>query len=161
VRWTDLRQNCPSNIPAGYNPAQYNEMFSWAIPKSNAGFDVWFDNFTFDTGDLPTNTLADIVPEPTFNEMWSVARADGTFTNLRNPFYTYQGMMSAVAGFPGLATTGDPTNRRLEAAAFSPAQALCRDNFLYLSCLLARRGEHVHVPIHVGVNGHHQFLIRS
>jgi hypothetical protein len=118
VRWSDLRQNCPSNVPAGYNPAQYNEMFSWALPKSNAGFDVWFDNFTFDTGDLPTNTLGDIVSEATFNEMWSLAKADGTFTNLRNPFYTYQGMMTAIAGFAGLATTGDAVNRRLEAAAF-------------------------------------------
>jgi predicted chitinase len=117
IKWSDLKQNCPSNIPAGYDPAQYNEMFSFAIPKPGAGFDVWLDNFTFDTGDLPTNTLADIISEPTFNEMWSLANADGSFTNLRNPFYTYQGMMSAVASFTGIATTGDATTRRLEAAA--------------------------------------------
>jgi Chitinase class I len=117
IKWTDLKQNCPSNIPAGYNPAQYNEMFSFAIPKPGAGFDVWLDDFTFDTGDLPANSLADIISELTFNEMWSLANADGTFQNLRNPFYTYQGMMSAVSGFAGIATTGDTTNRRIEAAA--------------------------------------------
>jgi len=119
IRWADLRQNCPSNIPAGYTPAQYNEMFSFAIPKPGAGFDVWLDNFTFDVGDLDqtTNTFQDIISEATFNEMWSLANADGTFTNLRNPFYTYQGMMTALGGFAGIATTGDATTRRLEAAA--------------------------------------------
>jgi hypothetical protein len=117
IKWTDLKQNCPSNIPAGYNPAQYNEMFSFAIPKPGAGFDVWLDDFTFDTGDLPTNTLGDIITEATFNEMWSLANADGTFTNLRNAFYTYQGMMSAIGGFPQISTTGTATTRRFEAAA--------------------------------------------
>jgi len=119
IRWSDLRQNCPSNIPVGYTPAQYNEMFSFAIPKPNAGFDVWLDNFSFDVGDLDqtTNTFQDIISEATFNEMWSLANADGTFTNLRNPFYTYQGMMTAIGGFAGIATTGDAMTRRLEAAA--------------------------------------------
>src|SRR5439155_18283729 len=89
IRWADLKQNCASNIPAGYNPAQYNEMFSFAIPKPNAGFDVWMDNFTVDTGDLPSSSLADIISQPTFNEMLALANADVTLTNLRNPCYTY------------------------------------------------------------------------
>jgi predicted chitinase len=93
-------------------------MFSFAIPKPNAGFDVWLDDFTFDTGDLPTNTLGDIVTNATFDEMWSLANADGTFTNLRNPFYTYQGMMTAVASFSAFATTGDSKTKRFEAAAY-------------------------------------------
>jgi len=117
VHWSDLKQNCPSNIPAGYNPAQYSEMFSFALPKSNAGFDVWLDNFTFDSGDLVTNTLTDIVSEATFNELWSLDRGNGLPVDQRNPFYTYQGMLTALAGFPGLATTGDATTRRLEAAS--------------------------------------------
>jgi hypothetical protein len=118
IKWTDLKQNCPSNIPAGYTPAQYNEMFSFAIPTPGAGFDFWLDDFTFDTGDLPGKSLGDIISEPTFNEMWSLANADGTITNLRNPFYTYQGMMTAIGSFPQI--SGDATDfkkNRLEAAA--------------------------------------------
>jgi len=118
IHWTDLKQNCRSNIDPNYNPAQYNEMFSFVIPKSNAGFDVSLDEFTFDPGDVTTNGLTDIVKEATFNEMWTLANPDGTVTQLRNPFYTYQGMLTAASGFAGFATTGDARTKRLEAAAF-------------------------------------------
>src|SRR6266545_4866430 len=105
VHWADLKQNCRSNIDPNYNPAQYNEMFSFVIPKSNAGFDVQLDDFTFDPGDVTTNGLTDIVKEATFNEMWTLANPDGTVTQLRNPFYTYQGMTTAASGFPNFCTT--------------------------------------------------------
>jgi hypothetical protein len=119
VHWSDLKQNCPSNIPANYDPAQYNEMFSFAIPKSNAGFDVWMDNFTFDPGDLPTNSLTDIIAAATFNEMWSLDTGNGLPIDQRRPFYTYAGMTAALAGFPQISAEpgSNAVARRIEAAA--------------------------------------------
>ncbi|MFD8145731.1 glycoside hydrolase family 19 protein [Streptomyces sp. NPDC059708] len=49
-----------------------------------------------------------VVSEAQFNRM---------FPN-RNPFYTYNGLVAALAAYPGFAHTGDDTVKRREAAAF-------------------------------------------
>ncbi|WP_406012018.1 chitinase [Streptomyces sp. NBC_00984] len=49
-----------------------------------------------------------MVSEAQFNEM---------FPN-RNPFYTYDGLVSALSAYPGFTTTGDDATRKREAAAF-------------------------------------------
>jgi predicted chitinase/chitodextrinase len=49
-----------------------------------------------------------VVSEAQFNQM---------FPN-RNSFYTYAGLTSAIAAFPGFATTGSATTQKQEAAAF-------------------------------------------
>ncbi|MGW7457379.1 glycoside hydrolase family 19 protein [Streptomyces sp. NPDC054797] len=47
----------------------------------------------------------------------SEAQFDRMFPN-RNPFYTYNGLVSALSAYPAFAKTGDDTVRRREAAAF-------------------------------------------
>ncbi|MDK1473861.1 glycoside hydrolase family 19 protein [Streptomyces sp. 549] len=56
----------------------------------------------------PGNPSGFVVSEAQFNQM---------FPN-RNPFYTYQGLTSALSAYPGFAKTGDDTTKRREAAAF-------------------------------------------
>jgi predicted chitinase len=119
MKWSDLKQNCPSNLPGGFNVAKQIVTFSFSIPKATAGYDIWIDNFSFDTGDLTSNGLADIVSNATFDEMWTtIAPGSTTVTNLRNAFYKYADMTSAVGSFPAFSKTGDARIRRLEVAAF-------------------------------------------
>lgn len=47
----------------------------------------------------------------------SESQFDKMFPN-RNPFYTYQGLMSAMSAYPAFANTGSDTLRKQEAAAF-------------------------------------------
>ncbi|MFJ6737730.1 glycoside hydrolase family 19 protein [Streptomyces sp. NPDC091279] len=49
-----------------------------------------------------------VVSEDQFNQMFPG----------RNPFYTYSGLTTALAAYPGFATTGSDTVKRQEAAAF-------------------------------------------
>ena len=83
------------------------------------GFDFWVDNFSFDTGDLPDNGFADIVPEAAFNEMWQTRNA-GKVIDQRNPFYTYAGLLAAINSYGkgAFALTGTGDQRRREAAMF-------------------------------------------
>ncbi|WP_406414425.1 glycoside hydrolase family 19 protein [Streptomyces halstedii] len=47
----------------------------------------------------------------------SEAQFDAVFPD-RDPFYTYQGLVDALAAYPGFANTGTPQTRAREAAAF-------------------------------------------
>jgi chitinase len=115
IKWTDFKQNCASNLPAGYNPAQYVIGISFSTPDPAKGFDYMIDNITLEPGDLEahSNGISDIVTKDTFEEMWMSG-----MTSLKNPFYTYEDMVAAAGGYAGFCTTGDSTTRRFECAAF-------------------------------------------
>ncbi|MFB6894273.1 chitinase [Kitasatospora sp. NPDC056327] len=76
----------------GYNPAV--STYYWAPYTCGTGGNPYPGSF--------------VVSEAQFNQM---------FPN-RNPAYTYQGLVAAMAAFPAFAHTGDATMRRQEAAAF-------------------------------------------
>ncbi len=117
IHWADLKQNCSSNN--GYKPETSILNFSFSILDVAKGFDFWIDNFSFDTGDLPSDGFAQIVPQAAFNEMWET-RAAGKVIDQRAPFYTYQGLLDAINAY-GKGTfckTGTADDRRREAAAF-------------------------------------------
>jgi predicted chitinase len=120
IKWADLKQNCASNVPANYNPGSQIVTVSFSITNAMAPYDFYIDNFSFDTGDLPNGSFAEILPEGTFNEMWmTTSPVTMMSVDQRNPFYKYADMISASSGYPGFATTGnDPTLKRLEVAAF-------------------------------------------
>ncbi|WP_424217402.1 glycoside hydrolase family 19 protein (plasmid) [Streptomyces sp. BI20] len=84
-------------------------------PGSTGQWGVWADQGACGTGGgtdpgNPGNPDPSgfVVSEAQFNQM---------FPN-RNPFYTYQGLVSALSAYPGFAKTGDDTTRKREAAAF-------------------------------------------
>lgn len=115
LKWADLKQNCA--VDPSYQPHGEILTLSFSILNPAAGFDFWVDNLSFDPGDLPSNGFSEIVSKATFEEMWQTTQ--GTMTvNLRNPFYTYEGMVAAAAKYPAFCTTGTPEQRRREAAAF-------------------------------------------
>ncbi|HET6283108.1 MAG TPA: chitinase [Polyangia bacterium] len=120
IKWADLRQNCPSNVPANYNPGTQIVTVSFSITNAMAPYDFYIDNFSFDTGDLPNGSFAEILPEGTFNEMWMTTSPVTMMpVDQRNAFYKYADMLAASSGYAGFATTGtDPTLKRLEVAAF-------------------------------------------
>ncbi len=117
IHWQDLKQNCSSGN--GYKPQSEILNFSFSILDPSKGFDFWVDNFSFDTGDLPSATFAQIVPEAAFNEMWET-RVAGKVINQRSAFYTYAGLLSAIDAFGkgAFAATGASDQRRREAAMF-------------------------------------------
>jgi predicted chitinase len=117
IHWADLKQNCSSGN--GYKPQSEILNFSFSILDPTKGFDFWVDNFSFDTGDLPDNGFADIVPEAAFNEMWQT-RAAGKVIDQRAAFYTYAGLLAAISSYGKgtFATTGTADQRRREAAMF-------------------------------------------
>jgi chitinase len=115
IKWADFQQNCASNVPQGYNPAQYIIGISFYPPKADAGHDFWIDDVTLEPGDLEQNSdsVTKIVSKDTFEEMWTSGGM-----SLRNAFYTYDDMVAAAGGYGGFCTTGDARTRRLECAAF-------------------------------------------
>ena len=115
IKWADFQQNCASNVPQGYNPAQYIIGISFFPPKADAGHDFWIDNITLEPGDLEqsSNGVSQIVSKDTFEEMWTNGGV-----SLRNAFYKYEDMVAAASGYAGFCTTGDARTRRLECAAF-------------------------------------------
>jgi predicted chitinase len=115
LKWADLKQNCASD-PA-YVPQAEILTLSFSILAPTAGFDFWVDNLSFDTGDLPSNGFAEIVPKAMFEEMW-MTTVGGNPVNQRNAFYTYEGLVAAIAKYPAFATTGTPEQRRREVASF-------------------------------------------
>ncbi len=117
IHWEDLKQNCSSGN--GYKPQSEILNFSFSILDATKAFDFWVDNFSFDTGDLPSDGFAQIVPQAAFEEMWETRMA-GKVINQRNAFYTYQGLLDAVNAYGKntFCKTGTPDQRRREAAAF-------------------------------------------
>ncbi|MFE6867318.1 glycoside hydrolase family 19 protein [Kitasatospora sp. NPDC057692] len=94
-------------------------------PPSTGGSGVWSDQGACGTGPTttPTPTVTPTVtptstttPNPGGFPV-SQAQFDQMFPN-RNPFYTYQGLIDALAAYPAFAATGTDTVRRQEAAAF-------------------------------------------
>ncbi|MEU3563498.1 glycoside hydrolase family 19 protein [Kitasatospora sp. NPDC006786] len=92
-------------------------------PPSTGGSGVWSDQGGCGTG--PTTTPTPTVtptststgtPNPSGFPV-SQAQFDQMFPN-RNPFYTYQGLIDALAAYPAFAATGSDTVRKQEAAAF-------------------------------------------
>jgi predicted chitinase len=119
IKWADLKQNCPSTLPAGYNPAKEILTMSFSVANAKAGYDFWIDNFTFDAGDLTSNGFGDIVSQATFNELWFTTPTNGAPIDQRNPFYTYNDLVSVAGGYAGFCSTGADANlHRMEAAAF-------------------------------------------
>ncbi|MFI5619809.1 glycoside hydrolase family 19 protein [Streptomyces sp. NPDC051567] len=57
------------------------------------------------------------VPDPVTDFVVTEAQFSQMFPN-RNPFYTYQGLVDALAAYPAFTKTGDETTKRREAAAF-------------------------------------------
>ncbi|WP_257452951.1 RICIN domain-containing protein [Archangium lipolyticum] len=79
--------------------------------------------FTFDkAGGTPGNGLGAILSESTFNSMFPG----------RNPFYSYNALISAAATFPSFATTGDTDTRKREVAAFLANIAHETGNLVYI-----------------------------
>jgi predicted chitinase len=117
IHWADLKQNCSSNN--GYKPQSEILNFSFSILDATKGFDFWVDNFSFDTGDLPSSGFAQMVPEAMFNEMWET-RAAGKVIDQRAPFYTYAGLVAAITAYgKGMfAAGGSSDQNRREAAMF-------------------------------------------
>jgi predicted chitinase len=115
LHWSELKQNCASD--PSYVPQSEILTLSFSILDANAGFDFWVDNLAFDPGDLPTSSLADILPKAMFEEMWFTT-VGMSQVNQRNAFYTYEGLIAATAKYPAFATTGSPEERRREVAAF-------------------------------------------
>ena len=117
IKWEDLKQNCSSGN--GYKPQSEILNYSFSILDPSKGFDFWIDNFSFDTGDLPSDGFAQIVPQAAFEEMWET-RSAGKVINQRNAFYTYQGLLAAVDAYGkgSFCKAGTPDQRRREAAAF-------------------------------------------
>ncbi|MGW5851707.1 glycoside hydrolase family 19 protein [Streptomyces sp. NPDC055254] len=80
-------------------------------PGTTGQWGVWSDQGACG-GDGGQNPDPDpsgfVVSETQFNQM---------FPN-RNPFYTYNGLVSALSAYPAFANTGDITVKRREAAAF-------------------------------------------
>ncbi|MEU9986922.1 glycoside hydrolase family 19 protein [Streptomyces sp. NPDC048045] len=91
---------------------RYTDGKTYVAEHDNPGYDptisTWYwDPYACDSG--PTDpSAAFVVSEAQFNQM---------FPN-RNPFYTYDGLVSALSAYPGFATTGSDTVRKQEAAAF-------------------------------------------
>lgn len=81
-------------------------------PGTTGQWGVWSDQGVCGGGQNPDpgtpNPSGFVVSEAQFNQM---------FPN-RNPFYTYNGLVSALSAYPGFANTGDDTVKRREAAAF-------------------------------------------
>lgn len=80
-------------------------------PGTTGQWGVWSDQGACGGGGQepdPGNPTGFVVSEAQFNQM---------FPN-RNPFYTYNGLVSALSAYPGFAKTGDDTTKRREAAAF-------------------------------------------
>ena len=117
IKWEELKQNCSSGN--GYKPQTEILNFSFSLLDPTKGFDFWIDNFSFDTGDLPSDGFAQIVPQAAFEEMWET-RMGGKVINQRNSFYTYAGLLAAADqyGKGTFCKTGTPDQRRREAAAF-------------------------------------------
>jgi len=117
IKWADLKQNCSSGN--GYKPQSEILNFSFSLLDATKAFDFWIDNFSFDTGDLPSDGFAQIVPQAAFEEMWET-RVSGKVVNQRNSFYTYAGLLAAADqyGKGTFCRTGTPEQRRREAAAF-------------------------------------------
>lgn len=115
LKWADLTQNCASD-PA-YVPQKEILVLSYSILDPQAGFDFWVDNLSFDTGDLPSNGFAEIVPKAMFEEMWQTT-VGTSVVNQRNAFYTYEGLVAATEKWPNFCKTGTPEQRRREAAMF-------------------------------------------
>jgi predicted chitinase len=115
IHWKDLVQNCASDPT--YIPQSQILTLSYSILDPNAGFDFWVDNLSFDPGGLPSNGFAELVPKAMFEEMWQTTVGTAV-VNQRNPFYTYEGMVAAIAKWPAFCTTGTTDERRREAAAF-------------------------------------------
>ncbi|MFE6505864.1 glycoside hydrolase family 19 protein [Kitasatospora sp. NPDC057738] len=92
-------------------------------PPSTGGSGVWSDQGGCGTGPTttptptatPTSTSTG-TPNPSGFPV-SQAQFDQMFPN-RNPFYTYQGLIDALAAYPAFAATGSDTVRKQEAAAF-------------------------------------------
>ncbi len=118
LTWADLGQKCPSNVSPGYVPGAEIITLSFSIMDREAGYDFWIDDFSFDVGTEPTSGFADIVSRETFEELWRTESASGQATDLRDSFYTYEGLVAATSGFAGFCTSGDATQNRREAAAF-------------------------------------------
>jgi predicted chitinase len=118
LTWGDLGQQCASNIDSGYNPGAEIISMSFSVTDIDAGFDFWIDDLGFDVGTEPASGFAAIVSKATFEELWRTEDAEGVVTDLRNPFYTYEGLVAATASYPGFGTSGDWTSNRREVAAF-------------------------------------------
>jgi predicted chitinase len=93
------------------NIVKYNGAY-YIAEHDNPGYDptvsTWFwDPYTCDGGGTPP-TGSFPVSESQFNSMFPG----------RNSFYTYAGLVSAAAAFPGFTTTGDDATKKREAAAF-------------------------------------------
>lgn len=118
LTWADLGQQCPSIIDANYVPGSEIITLSFSITDREAGYDFWVDDLSFDVGTEATSGFANIVSKATFEELWRTENAQGQVNDLRNPFYTYDGLVAATAGFAGFCTSGDSVQNRREAAAF-------------------------------------------
>ncbi|MGW0520744.1 glycoside hydrolase family 19 protein [Crossiella sp. NPDC003009] len=93
VRYTDGKYYRAKHENPGYDPV----ISTWYWEPYSCGGDPG-----------PGNPGAFVVSEAQFNQMFPS----------RNPFYTYQGLLNAVAAFPGFAKTGTDEVRKQEAAAF-------------------------------------------
>jgi hypothetical protein len=118
LTWADLGQQCPSNISDSYNPGAEIITLSFSITDVDGGYDFWIDNLSFDVGTEPASGFSSILSKAAFEELWRTENAEGMVTDLRNPFYTYEGLVSATANWSGFATSGDWTSNRREVAAF-------------------------------------------
>ncbi|MGO1057318.1 glycoside hydrolase family 19 protein [Crossiella sp. CA198] len=92
---------------------RYTDGKYYRAKHENPGYDpvisTWYwEPYSCDGGGDPGNPGAFVVSEAQFNQMFPS----------RNPFYTYQGLLNAVAAFPAFAKTGTDVVRKQEAAAF-------------------------------------------
>jgi predicted chitinase len=82
-------------------------------PGTTGQWGVWADQGVCDGGSNPPPPP----PPPSGGFVVSQAQFNQMFPS-RNPFYTYQGLTTAMSAFPAFARTGSDTVRRQEAAAF-------------------------------------------
>jgi len=118
LSWSDLGQQCPSNIDSAYHPGAEIITLSFSIADREAGFDFWVDDLGFDIGGESASGFSSILSKATFEELWRTENAAGVVNDLRNSFYSYEGLVAATQAWAGFASSGDWTQNRREVAAF-------------------------------------------
>ncbi|OLZ55864.1 glycoside hydrolase family 19 protein [Amycolatopsis keratiniphila] len=102
-----------SSVYWGGNTASYNghnwSAKWWTQNETPGTAQVWADQGACGGGTTnPPNPSGFVVSEAQFNQMFPS----------RNPFYTYNGLVTALSAYPAFAGTGSDTVKKQEAAAF-------------------------------------------